>query len=80
MFAELDEKVKLICILTFDKRYTFLNQTPVFGYYANSTDPVQTPLYAASDQGLYCFLTDMTMENAVKLKTSTKNPLKLGMG
>ena len=32
----------------------FSNQLTLCGYYRNSADPDQTPLYAASDQGLHC--------------------------
>ena len=31
------------------------------GYYENSADPVQTPPNAASDQGLHCLLTEISM-------------------
>ena len=50
-----------------------LDQIPVLGYFANSADPVQTPPYAASDQGLHCLLTEISMENAVKMKTPTRD-------
>ena len=49
-----------------------------FGYFPNSADSVQMPPNAASDQGLHCLLTEISMENAVKMKTFTK-PLKRDM-
>ena len=57
----------------------FLNQTPVFGNYANSADTVQTPPNAPnaaseSDLVLHCLLTEISMENEIKVKTSTRNP------
>ena len=33
------------------------------------------PQNVASDQGQYCLLTEISMENAVKMKTSNRNPL-----
>ena len=44
-------------------------QTPhfVLGFYANSADPVQTPPNAASELGLHCLLTEISIENAVKI-------------
>ena len=50
---------------------TFLS---FLGYNANSADPLQMPLFAASEVGLHCLLTVMSMRNTVKLKTATKNP------
>ena len=43
------------------------------GTYANSADPVQTPQYAASDQGLRCLLTRVSMQNTVKVEVFTRN-------
>ena len=49
----------------------FSGQIPVFGYYADSADPVQSQQNVASDQGLHCLLTGISMLNTVKLKAST---------
>ena len=43
-----------------------------FGTYANSGDPVQTPLSAASDQGLHCFLPGLSMKNTFEVKKITQ--------
>ena len=51
----------------------FFRQIPVLGYYANSADPVQMPPNGASYQGLHCLLAEISMENAVEIKTSTVN-------
>ena len=55
--------------------YSFFNpfrvQIPVLEYCANCADPVQTPQTAASDQGLHCLLTAISIENTVKLKSET---------
>ena len=40
-------------------------------YYVNSADPVQTPQNAASELGQHCLLTEISMENTVKMKAST---------
>ena len=40
---------------------------------ANSADSVQTPRSAASDQGLHCLLTGISIQNALKLKVNTRN-------
>ena len=53
----------------------FLSQLSVLGYHANSADPAQTPPNAASDLGLHCLLTEIFMDNIVKMKISTRNPL-----
>ena len=53
----------------------FLEQTPVLGNYANSADLVQMLPYGTSDLGLHCLLTEISMENTVKMNTSTRNPL-----
>ena len=45
---------------------TFSDQIPLLGYYANSADPVQTPQKAASEQGQHCFLTGISVQNAIK--------------
>ena len=52
----------------------FLCQIPILGYYANSAGPDQTPHLAASDQCLHCSLTEMAMENIVKMKPFTRTP------
>ena len=40
-----------------------------------SAGPVQMPLIAAFDQGLHSLLTSISMENAVSMEASTRNPL-----
>ena len=45
----------------------------VLGYYGNSGDLIRTPQHAASDQGLYCFLTELSMKNTVKNPPETPN-------
>ena len=52
----------------------FLDQIPIWGYYANSADPVQMLQNAASHQDLHCLLTEISMENAVKMITAIRNP------
>ena len=42
------------------------DQIALLRYFANSAGPVQTPQNAASDQGLHCLHTEMSMENAEK--------------
>ena len=54
--------------------YTLLDRIPVSGYYANSVDPVLMPQNAASDQGQQCLLTGISIQNIIKMKTSTGNP------
>ena len=46
-----------------------------FGKQANSADPDQTPQNAASDQGLHCLLTGISIRNRIKMKTYTISPL-----
>ena len=46
------------------------------GYYANSAGLVQTPLNAASDQGLHCLQPKISIENTVKMKHPSKKPYK----
>ena len=43
------------------------------GYHANSADLVQRLQNAASDQDLHCLHTEISVENTVKMKTSTRN-------
>ena len=43
-------------------------------YYAKSADSIQMPYLVASDQGLHCLRTEISMEIAVKMKGSTKTP------
>ena len=50
------------------------DQISVLGYYANSADPGQTPPNAASDQGLHCLFTRISLENAAK-SSKTRNGL-----
>ena len=38
----------------------------VLGYYANSGNPVQTPLNEASYQGLHYLLVEISKENTLK--------------
>ena len=44
-----------------------------------SADPVQMPKNVASDQVLQYLLAQISMENTVNMKTSTRNPVKLEM-
>ena len=37
----------------------------------NSADPVQMLQNVMSDQGVHCLLTEISMQNTVKMKTST---------
>ena len=39
-----------------------------------NAEPVQTPPNTTSDQGLHCLLTEISVENAVKMKASSRNP------
>ena len=48
---------------------------PVLGYCVGSADPFQMPPNRASDQSLLCLLMVISMKNAVKLKSSPRNPL-----
>ena len=41
---------------------------------ANSEDPDQTPSSAASDQGLHCLLTGISIRNRIKMKKYTRHP------
>ena len=41
------------------------------GTFANRADPVQTSQNAASDYGLYCLITGISMQNKVKLNIFT---------
>ena len=52
----------------------FSDQEPVFGYYANSVDLDQMPPNVVSDHGLHCLLTDISMQNAIKMKIWCRNP------
>ena len=52
---------------------------PFFGTYVNSADPDQMSQNAASDQGLHCLLTGMSIRNRLKMK-STPNTHKIGNG
>ena len=45
-----------------------------FGVYANSADPVQLPQNVASDQGLYCLLPEICIENTVRMETAPETP------
>ena len=42
--------------------------------YAYSADPLQTPQNAASDQGLHCLFSGISLQNTVKIKTSNPPP------
>ena len=46
----------------------------VLGHYANSADPIQMPQNVASDQGLHNLLTGISVQNRIKMKTSSRNP------
>ena len=43
----------------------------ILGTYANSADPVQMPQNVASELGLHCLLTGISMQNTVKVKIFT---------
>ena len=45
----------------------FLTGKPVKGSQANSADPDQMPHNVASDQGLYCLLTEFSIKYRIKL-------------
>ena len=50
------------------KRYEvflYKDRKSVLGYYANCADPVQTPQNPASDQGIQCLVTRISMQNAM---------------
>ena len=52
----------------------FLDWIPVLEYYANCADSVKMLLNAVSDQDLNCLLTEIFMENGVKINTpKTRN-------
>ena len=51
----------------------------VLEYYTNNADLVQTPQDAASDQGPHCLLTEISMENTIKMKKNPQETLKLEM-
>ena len=48
--------------------------------YANSADPVQTPQKAASDQDLHCLLTEISIQNTVKVKKKSLETLRTTNG
>ena len=56
-------------ILSIVYLFTVFRRDTHLGYYANSADPIQMPPNAASDQGLHCLQTEISMENTVKMKT-----------
>ena len=39
------------------------------------SDPVQTPQDTVSDQSVHCLLIEISMEYAIRVKVSTRNPL-----
>ena len=41
---------------------------------ANNANSVQMPQNAAPDEGLRCLLTEISVQNTVKMKTSTRTP------
>ena len=45
-----------------------------FGTYANSAGPDQTPQNAASNQDLHCLLTGMSIQNNIKMKSTSDTP------
>lgn len=51
---------------TEDGMYPFLDQQPLLVYYANSTDPVQTPQKAASELGKHNLLTGIPLQKTIK--------------
>ena len=44
-------------------------------YYANSADPVQRPQNVASELGLHCSFTRISVQNTVKMRISHQEPL-----
>ena len=60
----------LLCLFASVHVIYLLKPDTRLGHYANRADPVQTP----PDQDLNCLLTEFSVENAVKMKTSTINP------
>ena len=46
---------------------TLSDRIPVLGYYAHSADPVLMPQNMASDQGLHCLLTAISMQNTMEV-------------
>ena len=67
------------CVYYLDNYSMFLSTSqkynPFLGTYVNIADPVQKPQNTASDQGLYCLLAGIPMQNTVKVKLFTRNPL-----
>ena len=47
------------------------------GAQSNSADLNQTPHNAASDQGLYCLLSECSFDNWIKIENTTQQPLKM---
>ena len=43
---------------------------------AKSADPGQTPQNAASDQGLHCLLTELSIEILINMKNPPQQPFK----
>ena len=43
------------------------------GAYANREEPVKTPQNVASDQGLHCLRTEISMQDTVQVKILTEN-------
>ena len=46
----------------------------MFWTHVNSADSDQTPQNAASDQGLHCLLTEISIQNRIKMKKYTRHP------
>ena len=53
---------------------TVLDRIPVWGTYANSAEPVQMPQNAASELGLPCMLTYISVQYTTYRKHSPENP------
>ena len=52
----------------------YLDRISVLEACANSAGPVQTPLNAASDQGLHFLLTEISMQTTIKVEILTDTP------
>ena len=60
-------------------RLTHISLASHFWVLANGADPDQTPQNAASDKGLHCLLTGISIQNRTKMKKIHLTPLKCEM-
>ena len=70
---------KLLTMIEIQSILTQISLASLFGTYANSADPDQTPQDAASDQGLHCLLTENYNKNKIKIE-NTPDISKFGNG